>query len=183
MSHWPGSAIPTQTPRASPPFPHPIWGMGTASNTDRLAVLQLLLRSEAERLTVWATPRDVLDADNRIHLSQTTDQHWASHLRTAWDVDHRLALCMLERYPATPAVRHQLEALVLQNADDPALQVAAACKHLHTANACSVCAPALNNAQHRDSPTCRCCWVQTAFCSRCCSPWRALEMLRKPCQV
>lgn len=96
--------------------------MGTAENTDRLALLQLLLHSEAERLTVWAAPRDVLDPNNRIQLSHTTDQHWFQHLRTAWDVDQRLALCMLERYPATAAVRHELEALVLLNAHDSALQ-------------------------------------------------------------
>ena len=96
--------------------------MGAADNTERLALLQLLLRSEAERLAVWAAPRDVLDPNNRIHLSHTTDQHWSQHLRTAWDFDQRLALCMLERYPATAAVRHELEALVLHNAHDSALQ-------------------------------------------------------------
>lgn len=117
MGHWPAMPRPL-----SPTSPHPVWGLGTADNADRLALLQLLLRSEAERLTVWASPRDVLDASNRIHLSHTTEQHWSGHLRTAWDFDHRLALCMLERYPATSAVRRELEALVLQNAGDAALQ-------------------------------------------------------------
>ena len=102
--------------------PHPVWGTGNADNSQRVELLLLLLRSEAERLTVWATPRDVLDADNRIHLSHTSNHDWRQHLLTAWACDQRLALCLLERYPAVTAVRRELEALVLQHADDPALQ-------------------------------------------------------------
>lgn len=101
---------------------HPVWGSSTADNRHRLDLLLLLLRSEAERLTVWASPRDVLDADNRIHLSQTSDQAWQQHLHAAWSCDQRLALCLLERYPAIAAVRRGLEALVMQHADDPTLQ-------------------------------------------------------------
>ena len=101
---------------------HPVWRTSNAENHQRVALLLLLLRSEGERLIVWASPRDVLDADNRIHLSHTSDHDWRQHLLTAWDCDQRLALCLLERYPAVAAVRRELEGLVLQHADDPALQ-------------------------------------------------------------
>ncbi len=121
MPSWP--TLPRNTSASGgPALIHPVWGTSTADNRQRQELLLLLLRSEAERLTVWASPRDVLDADNRIHLSQTSDQDWGRHLLTAWDCDQRLALCLLERYPAISAVRRELEALVLQHADDPALQ-------------------------------------------------------------
>ena len=119
MSAWPSLPVSTSGRTASL---HPVWGSSTVDNYHRLELLLLLLRSEAERLTVWATPRDVLDADNRIHLSHTSDQDWQQYLLTAWSCDQRLALCLLERYPAITAVRRGLEALVMQHADDPALQ-------------------------------------------------------------
>lgn len=119
MSVWP--ALPADSSGVTA-FLHPVWGSSTTDNRHRLNLLLLLLRSEAERLTVWASPRDVLDADNRIHLSHTSDQDWQQHLLTAWSCDQRLALCLLERYPAVAAVRRGLEALVMQHADDAALQ-------------------------------------------------------------
>ena len=119
MSVWPALRVDSTGATA---FMHPVWGSSTADNRHRLDLLLLLLRSEAERLTVWASPRDVLDADNRIHLSQTSDQDWLQHLLTAWSCDQRLALCLLERYPAVAAVRRGLEAMVMQHADDAALQ-------------------------------------------------------------
>ena len=118
MSVWPTLSASSSS---RPATIHPVWGCKTADNRHRLELLLLLLRSEAERLTVWASPRDGLDADNRIHLSQTSDQDWQQHLHTAWSCDQRLALCLLERYPAIAAVRRGLEALVMRHADDPAL--------------------------------------------------------------
>lgn len=119
MTFWP--ALPVSSSGGTAHL-HPVWGSSTADNRHRLDLLLLLLRSEAERMTVWASPRDVLDAGSRIHLSHTSDQDWQQHLLTAWSCDQRLALCLLERYPAVSAVRHALEALVMQHADDPALQ-------------------------------------------------------------
>ena len=119
MTVWPSLPVSSGGGTATS---HPVWGSSRADNRHRLDLLFLLLRSEAERLTVWASPRDVLDADNRIHLSHTSDQDWQQHLLTAWSCDQRLALCLLERYPAVVAVRRSLEALVMQHADDPALQ-------------------------------------------------------------
>ena len=119
MSVWP--TFPVSSSSGTAPL-HPVWGNSTADNRHRLDLLLLLLRSEAERLTVWSSPRDILNADNRIHLSHTTDQTWQQHLLTAWSCDQRLALCLLERYPTISAVRRGLEALVMQHADDPTLQ-------------------------------------------------------------
>lgn len=116
---WP--TLPVSSSSGAAPS-HPVWGNSTADNRHRLELLLLLLRSEAERLTVWSSPRDVLDAENRIHLSHTSDQLWQQHLLTAWSCDQRLALCLLERYPAITAVRRGLEALVIQHSDNPALQ-------------------------------------------------------------
>lgn len=145
MPSWP--TLPRNTSASGgPALIHPVWGTSTADNRQRQELLLLLLRSEAERLTVWASPRDVLDADNRIHLSQTSDQDWGRHLLTAWDCDQRLALCLLERYPAISAVRRELEALVLQHADDPALQeLPEAALLLATPGAVSRNAPQLTN--------------------------------------
>jgi hypothetical protein len=145
MPSWP--TLPRNTSASGgPALIHPVWGTSTADNRQRQELLLLLLRSEAERLTVWASPRDVLDADNRIHLSQTSDQDWGRHLLTAWDCDQRLALCLLERYPAILAVRRELEALVLQHADDPALQeLPEAALLLATPGAVSRNAPQLTN--------------------------------------
>ena len=145
MPSWP--TLPRNTSASGgPALIHPVWGTSTADNRQRQELLLLLLRSEAERLTVWASPRDVLDADNRIHLSQTSDQDWGRHLLTAWDCDQRLALCLLERYPAISAVRRELEALVLQHADDPALQeLPEAALLLATPGAVSQNAPQLTN--------------------------------------
>lgn len=145
MPFWP--TLPRNTSASGgPALIHPVWGSSTADNRQRQELLLLLLRSEAERLTVWASPRDVLDADNRIHLSQTSDQDWGRHLLTAWDCDQRLALCLLEHYPAISAVRRELEALVLQHADDPALQeLPEAALLLATPGAVSRNAPQLTN--------------------------------------
>ena len=145
MPSWP--TLPRNTSASGgPALIHPVWGTSTADNRQRQELLLLLLRSEAERLTVWASPRDVLDADNRIHLSQTSDQDWGRHLLTAWDCDQPLALCLLERYPAISAVRRELEALVLQHADDPALQeLPEAALLLATPGAVSQNAPQLTN--------------------------------------
>lgn len=37
-----------------PRFRHPVWNFGTATNVQRIALLELLLNCEASRLQVWA---------------------------------------------------------------------------------------------------------------------------------
>lgn len=73
---------------------HPVWGEGAAaSNSERCALLQLLLGVEMDRLSVWAAPRD----SPPVSAPLPRPDAWAGHTRTAWDVSPRIALGLTVR--------------------------------------------------------------------------------------
>eukprot|EP00887_Chlorella_sp_A99_P002072 scaffold21.g2072.t1 len=127
----------TAWPAVTPPGagrPHPVWGdtpaAATASNAPRQQLLLLLLEAEAERLGVWADPLATGGGGGGSAAAAApapapvapTGTQWVQHVRVAWDMSPRLAVALQQRFPATQAVREQLERLVGEGAADPALQ-------------------------------------------------------------
>ena len=58
----------------------------------RLSLLKLLLQHERERLETWARPLDQ-------HAGQVAvpSSAWQQHAETAWTIDPRIALALLDR--------------------------------------------------------------------------------------
>lgn len=107
-------------------------------------LLELLLQVEADRLWIWAAPTTSTCA-TAPDLSSTT---WASHAAAAWQVDPRLALALLQRFPGKASLKHALESLVRDHATEPRLQrIPEAALLLATACAADPEAPQLQQLQ------------------------------------
>ncbi|KAK9812698.1 hypothetical protein WJX72_002251 [[Myrmecia] bisecta] len=120
VTYWP--TLPREAGRqAGGAQPHPVWGTAQADNQERVALLQFLLKGEAERLNVWAAPLSTVGVP-KSYLAATSPQQWVVFTRTAWDTDPRLALALLERFSCVNAVRSELERLVGMHAHEPAIQ-------------------------------------------------------------
>ncbi len=66
------------------------------SPQQKLSLLKLLLQHERERLETWARPLD----QHTGHMSVPTSA-WQQHAETAWTIDPRIALALLDRSAST----------------------------------------------------------------------------------
>lgn len=79
--------------------------------------------AEEERLAAWASPLDSAAVPQSAAASLTAPQ-WAVHVRTAWaEVSPRLAVALARRFPASAAIKMELQRLVAQDAGEAAVQV------------------------------------------------------------
>ena len=79
--------------------------------------------AETERLAAWADPLDTATVPPSAAASLTASQ-WAEHVRTAWtQVSPRLAVSLARRFPASAAIKLELQQLVAQDAGEQAVQV------------------------------------------------------------
>lgn len=76
MPEWPSAApcaAPAKcAPGPAPAAPHPVWGAARGGNAERAALLQLLLRAEAQRLAVWPNPKPYI-----LEMPTHAPQWWA----------------------------------------------------------------------------------------------------------
>ncbi len=66
------------------------------SPQQKLSLLKLLLQHERERLETWARPLD----QHVTHMSVPSSA-WQQHAETAWTIDPRIALALLDRSAST----------------------------------------------------------------------------------
>ena len=62
------------------------------SSQQKLSLLKLLLQQERERLETWSRPLD----QHAGHMSVPSSA-WQQHAETAWTIDPRIALALLDR--------------------------------------------------------------------------------------
>eukprot|EP00884_Botryococcus_braunii_P016006 jgi/Botrbrau1/3089/Bobra.0070s0075.1 len=99
----------------------PVLGATLGTHQDRLSLLSLLLKYEAERLQVWADPLGISPTVINPYAG-LGPQVWRNHTRTAWGVSPHLALSLLDRFPTVGAVRLELEALLVGERASQTLQ-------------------------------------------------------------
>ncbi|XP_074573236.1 phosphatidylinositol 4-kinase alpha 1 [Curcuma longa] len=91
---------------------HPVWGhMDNYSigKEKRKQLLLMLCQHEADRLEVWAQP---LNKKDNISRTQIGSDKWIEHVRTAFSVDPRIALCLTLRFPANSHIASEVTQLV-----------------------------------------------------------------------
>jgi phosphatidylinositol 4-kinase A len=98
-------------------------------------LLQNLLPNEVTRLALWADPLEILNpvgSTLTLHAAATVD--WKDIVRSAWTLSPHLALALGERYPGVRIVSEELENLVRQECDNPAVQAISAAAYYHAAS-------------------------------------------------
>ncbi|KAK9840723.1 hypothetical protein WJX81_000166 [Elliptochloris bilobata] len=105
-----------------PEWPASAPGPTPGGNAARAALLLLLLRTEAQRLAVWTAPLEAAPATAAGGGAGVSAAEWRQHMRTAWGVDPRLALALLDRLPGAAAARGEAEALATAHAGEPDVQ-------------------------------------------------------------
>ncbi|XP_042443658.1 phosphatidylinositol 4-kinase alpha 1-like [Zingiber officinale] len=91
---------------------HPVWGhMDSYSigKEKRKQLLLMLCQHEGDRLEVWAQP---LNKKDNISRTQIGSDKWIEHVRTAFAVDPRIALCLTLRFPANSHIASEVTQLV-----------------------------------------------------------------------
>eukprot|EP00897_Mesotaenium_endlicherianum_P010276 jgi/Mesen1/9277/ME000060S08706 len=100
---------------------HPVWGTAEADHARlrerRQHLLALHCRYEADRLDTWAYTLRLVGAQQRLKASTLSAAQWATHVRTAWSVNPRIAISMVLRFRSVPAVRAEVTALVHRDLD------------------------------------------------------------------
>ena len=74
----------------------------------KLDLLRLLLQHERERLETWAKP-----LEPGASSASAADAAWKQRVNTAWTVDPRLGLALLDRHAIAPALHSSIDARAL----------------------------------------------------------------------
>ncbi|KAG1666312.1 hypothetical protein FOA52_004794 [Chlamydomonas sp. UWO 241] len=103
---------------------HPVWGTSEVRLPDVVALLEMLLAREVDRLQVWAQPLE--PAGGVGHASTGPGPApaggWEKLVRTAWAVDPQVAITLLKRVPTADAVAAEVKKLLVRHCREPYVQ-------------------------------------------------------------